>query len=242
MGSAYANDVYFFIFARFIGGIGVGIATIAAPLFISEIAPPRTAAKLAGMFQFNIVFGILIAFFSNFLISKLVGDATAWRWMLGIEAIPALIYTALSLRLPESPRWLISHAGKRKEGANVFRKVNPEMSDEEIEALVVNVEHTAVGTEKTSGFWTKRLSEPLALAFLIAFFNQLSGINVILYFAPRLLDLAGISDALAASISLGVTNLIFTFVGLWLIDKIGRGTLLYIGSFGYIVSLGAFVR
>lgn len=190
------------------------------------------------MFQFNIVFGILIAFFSNFLISKLVGDATAWRWMLGIEAIPALIYTALSLRLPESPRWLISHAGKRKEGANVFRKVNPEMSDEEIEALVVNVEHTAVGTEKTSGFWTKRLSKPLALAFFIAFFNQLSGINVILYFAPRLLDLAGISDALAASISLGVTNLIFTFVGLWLIDKIGRGTLLYIGSFGYIISLG----
>lgn len=238
LGSAYANDVTFFIFARFIGGLGVGISTIAAPLFISEIAPAKDRGKLAGMFQFNIVFGILIAFFSNFLISKLVGDATSWRWMLGVEAIPALIYTVLSLRLPESPRWLISHAGKRKEGADVFRKLNPEMSDEEIEALVAEVEHTALGTEKTSGFWTKRLSVPIALAFFIAFFNQLSGINVILYFAPRLLDLAGISDALAASISLGVTNLIFTFIGLWLIDKIGRRTLLYIGSFGYIISLG----
>ena len=236
--SALANDVYTFMIARVIGGLGVGISTIVAPLFISEIAPAKDRGKLTGMFQFNIVFGILVAFLSNYLIGSLIADSTAWRWMLGVEAVPALIYVIMTFTLPESPRWLITHANKRIEGANVFRKINPEMTDAEIETLVNEVEK-AVGTKITkTGFWSKRLSIPIMLAFLIAFFNQLSGINVILYFAPRLLDLAGISDSLAASISLGVTNLIFTLVGLWLIDKLGRRMLLYIGSFGYILSLG----
>ena len=239
LGSAYADDVTFFIIARFIGGLGVGVSTIAAPLFISEIAPAKDRGKLAGMFQFNIVFGVLIAFLSNYLISKSITDGSAWRWMLGIEAVPAVIYTLLAFRLPESPRWLITHAGKRAEGADVFRRINPGMSDEEIEALVVEVEHaTAPEKGSSKGFFSKRLAKPIKLAFFIALFNQLSGINVILYFAPRLLDLAGITDSLAASISLGITNLIFTFVGLYLIDKLGRKTLLYIGSFGYIISLG----
>jgi len=238
IGSAYANDVYFFIIARFIGGIGVGVSTIVAPLFISEIAPARDRGKLAGMFQFNIVFGVLVAFLSNYLISKSITDGSSWRWMLGIEVIPAFIYTLLAFKLPESPRWLITNAEQRVAGADVFRKINPEMSDDEIEALVVEVEESAPVSQNKSKFWSKRLSRPIQLAFFLALFNQLSGINVILYFAPRLLDLAGISDGLAASISLGVTNLIFTFVGLWLIDKVGRRTLLYIGSLGYITSLG----
>ncbi len=238
LGSALAMNVSFFMIARFIGGLGVGVSTIAAPLFISEIAPPEDRGKLAGMFQFNIVFGILIAFFSNFLIGKLAGDGLAWRWMLGVEAIPALIYSLLTFTLPESPRWLITHANKRAEGEAVFRIINPEMPDSDIEQLVHEVELTAVGADKTSRFWTSRLRLPILLGFLIAFFNQLSGINVILYFAPRLLNLAGISNPLAASISLGVTNLIFTFIGLWLIDKLGRRVLLFIGSIGYIISLG----
>lgn len=238
IGSALANDVYTFMFARVIGGLGVGISTVAAPLFISEIAPAKDRGKLAGMFQFNIVFGILVAFFSNYLIGTLIADSTAWRWMLGVEAVPALFYAVMTFTLPESPRWLITHANKREEGANVFRKINPEMTDAEIETLVKEVEKSTGTKVKKSRFWSKRLSVPIMLAFIIAFFNQLSGINVILYFAPRLLDLAGISDTLAASISLGVTNLIFTFVGLWLIDKLGRRMLLYIGSFGYILSLG----
>jgi len=144
----------------------------------------------------------------------------------------------MSFTLPESPRWLITHAKKRDEGANVFRMINPEMQENEIELLVNEVENSVGTKERKSSFWSKRLSFPIMLAFFIAFFNQLSGINIILYFAPRLLDLAGISNTLAASISLGVTNLIFTFVGLWLIDKLGRRMLLYIGSFGYIISLG----
>ena len=236
--SAMANDVYTFMIARLVGGLGVGISTVAAPLFIAEIAPAKDRGKLAGMFQFNIVFGILVAYFSNYLIGSLITDTTAWRWMLGVEALPALIYSVMTFALPESPRWLITHAKKRDEGAKVFRMINPEMSENEIELLVNGVENSIGKKVKKSRFWSKRLSFPIMLAFIIAFFNQVSGINVILYFAPRLLDLAGIRDTLAASISLGVTNLIFTFVGLWLIDKLGRRMLLYIGSLGYIISLG----
>lgn len=238
IGSAMSNDVYSFMIARLVGGLGVGISTIAAPLFISEIAPAKDRGKLAGMFQFNIVFGILVAYFSNYLIGSFVPDAVAWRWMLGVEALPALIYFGMTFTLPESPRWLITHANKREEGVKVFRMINPKMQEDEIETLVTEVQNSVGKKEKKSRFWSKRLSFPILLAFLIAFFNQLSGINVILYFAPRLLDLAGIQDTLAASISLGVTNLIFTFIGLWLIDKLGRRMLLYIGSFGYIISLG----
>lgn len=236
--SALATDVTMFMVARFIGGLGVGVSTVAAPMFISEIAPARDRGKLAGMFQFNIVFGILIAYLSNFVISSLIEEGTAWRWMLGVEALPALIYAVLSFTLPESPRWLITHANKRSEGTSIFRQINPEMSEQELESLVCDVESSAANKEKTSRFWTRRLSLPIMLAFLIAFFNQLSGINVILYFAPRLLGLAGISNSLAASVSLGITLLIFTFIGLWLIDKLGRRILLFIGSFGYILSLG----
>jgi len=238
LGSAMAGQVSAFIAFRFVGGLGVGASTIAAPLFISEISPAKNRGKLAGLFQFNIVFGILVAYFSNFLIGHIASEAFAWRWMLGVEAIPALIYSALAFTLPESPRWLITHAGKREQGARVFARINPGMPEEEIEKLVQEVESTVAVNGAKSRFWTKRLSIPITLAVLIAFFNQLSGINVILYFAPRLLDLAGLPNALAASVSLGITNLIFTFAGLWLIDRLGRRALLYIGSLGYIISLG----
>jgi len=236
--SALAPGPWTFIIARFLGGLGVGAATIAAPMFISEISPAKNRGKLAGMFQFNIVFGILVAFASNWVIGNTASEAIAWRFMLGLEAVPALVYTILSLTLPESPRWLITHANKRDEGREVFRLINPDMSDAELDSLVDEVAASVADKEKTAHFWTRRLRVPIMLAFLIAFFNQFSGINIILYFAPRLLGLAGLSDPLMASISLGITNLIFTFAGLALIDKIGRRTLLFIGSIGYIASLG----
>jgi MFS family permease len=238
LGSALAGGVSYFIFFRFIGGLGVGASTIAAPLFISEISPAKDRGKLAGMFQFNIVFGILVAFFSNYLIGTFASEELAWRWMLGVEALPALVYLAMTLTLPESPRWLITHAGKREEGVKVFSTINPGMSETEIDILVNEVESTMDDRVEKSRFWTKRLSIPILLAILIASFNQLSGINIILYFAPRLLDLAGLQNALAASVSLGITNLVFTFAGLYLIDRLGRRALLYIGSTGYIISLG----
>lgn len=211
IGSALAPNVTFFIIARFVGGLGIGVSTVAAPMYISEIAPPERRGRLAALFQFNIVLGIVIAFASNALVARIVAGPDAWRWMLGVAAVPSLIYSLMCLGLPESPRWLVMRA----EGV--------------------------VGDGPASGFWTWRLRVPIALAFLVAFFNQLSGINAILYFAPRIFALTGLGEqaALLQSIGIGITNLLFTFVGLWLIDRLGRRTLLLIGSIGYILSLGA---
>jgi len=213
IGSALAPNVTFFIAARFVGGLGIGVSTVAAPMYISEIAPPERRGRLAALFQLNIVLGIVIAFASNAIVARIVAGPDAWRWMLGVAAAPSLVYSLMCLGLPESPRWL----RMRAEG--------------------VMTDRTATG----GGFWTWRLRVPIALAFLVAFFNQLSGINAILYFAPRIFALTGLGEqaALLQSIGIGVTNLLFTFVGLWLIDRLGRRTLLLIGSIGYILSLGA---
>lgn len=238
VGCAFANGVVMFIVARVIGGIGIGISTVAAPLYISEIAPPAYRGRLAGMFQFNIVFGILIAFASNALLAG-IGE-NAWRWMLGVAAFPSIIYTLFCCGIPESPRWLIGRKGDRAAGVSVLKLIEPDASPSQIEAdadaiLAASAERVSAGK-----FWTWRLRIPILLAFLIAFFNQLSGINAILYFAPRIFEMTGLGAkaALLQSVGIGVTNLIFTFAGLWLIDRLGRRTLLYIGSFGYIASLG----
>ena len=238
VGSGLATNVAMFIVARVIGGLGIGISTVVAPMYISEIAPPKHRGRLAGMFQFNIVFGILIAFVSNALLAG-IGE-NAWRWMLGVAAFPSLLYTLMCLGLPESPRWLLSRKGDRDSALLVLQRAEPELSQSEIAAQADEI--TAASTVQVSSghFWTKRLQKPILLAILIAFFNQLSGINAILYFAPRIFELTGLGAkaALLQSVGIGITNLIFTFVGLWLIDRLGRRTLLYIGSFGYIGSLG----
>ena len=237
-GSALAPNVWVFIAARAIGGLGIGISTVVAPMYISEIAPPKHRGRLAGMFQFNIVFGILIAFVSNALLAGVGGNA--WRWMLGVAAFPSLLYSLLCFGLPESPRWLLTKKGDREAAQRVLQQIEPEAPRTEIAALADDI--TTASTEQVSSeqFWTRRLRTPILLAFLIAFFNQLSGINAILYFAPRIFELTGLAAkaALLESVGIGLTNLIFTFVGLWLIDRLGRRTLLYIGSFGYITSLG----
>jgi sugar porter (SP) family MFS transporter len=238
LGCGFAWDVYSFIAARFVGGVGIGISTVAAPLYISEIAPPAYRGRLAGLFQFNIVFGIIIAFVSNYLLAG-IGE-TAWRWMLGVAAFPSLFYTGLCLAIPESPRWLLSRKRDREAGIEVLRLIQPEAPREQLEGEADEI--LAISREKVEAgrFWARRLRLPILLAILIAFFNQLSGINAILYFAPRIFELTGLGSraALLQSAGIGVTNLVFTFVGLWLIDRLGRRTLLYIGSFGYILSLG----
>jgi MFS transporter, SP family, arabinose:H+ symporter len=238
VGSGLAPNVTVFIIARVIGGLGIGISTVVAPMYISEIAPAKHRGRLAGMFQFNIVFGILIAFVSNALLAG-IGE-NAWRWMLGVAAFPSLLYTIFCIGLPESPRWLLSRKNDRAAGMEVLQRIEPEASKAQIAAEADAI--TAASSEQVSSghFWTKRLQKPILLAILIAFFNQLSGINAILYFAPRIFELTGLGAkaALLQSIGIGVTNLVFTFVGLWLIDRLGRRTLLYIGSFGYIASLG----
>ncbi|HXA51867.1 MAG TPA: sugar porter family MFS transporter [Candidatus Acidoferrum sp.] len=257
VGSGLAPGVATFIIARVIGGLGIGISTVVAPMYISEIAPPRHRGRLAGMFQFNIVFGILIAYVSNALLAG-VGE-NAWRWMLGVAAFPSFLYAAFCIGLPESPRWLLSRKGDREAGIRVLQRIEPEVSQAEIAARADAI--LAASSEKAQGLastgrpsWIRRLEQwlrqvlltikrlrrPILLAILIAFFNQMSGINAILYFAPRIFELTGLAAnaALLQSIGIGVTNLVFTFVGLWLIDRLGRRTLLYIGSFGYIASLG----
>jgi len=238
VGCAFASGVSSFIAARFIGGLGIGISTVAAPLYISEIAPPAYRGRLAGMFQFNIVFGIVVAFLSNALLSG-IGEI-AWRWMLGVAAFPSLLYTLMCFAIPESPRWLLGRKRDREAGLKVLRLIRPEASPAEIEGQADEI-MAASSEQSTAGrFWTRRLRIPILLAILIAFFNQLSGINAVLYFAPRIFEMTGLGAkaALLQSVGIGVTNLIFTFVGLWLIDRLGRRTLLFIGSFGYILSLG----
>lgn len=238
VGSALATGVGVFILARVFGGLGIGISTVVAPLYISEIAPPKYRGRLAGMFQFNIVFGILIAFVSNALLAGT--GSNAWRWMLGVATFPSLLYAILCLLLPESPRWLLSRKRDREAGLKILKRIEPEATLAELEAQANEMAGTPAEQASLAHFWTRRLRKPIMLAIMIAFFNQLSGINAVLYFAPRIFELSGLAAkaALLQSIGIGITNLVFTFVGLWLIDRLGRRTLLYIGSCGYITSLG----
>jgi sugar porter (SP) family MFS transporter len=237
IGCGCAWDVYSFIVARFIGGLGIGVSTVAAPLYIAEIAPPNYRGRLAGMFQFNIVFGIIIAYFSNYLLQG-TGE-NAWRWMLGVAAFPSLVYSLMCLFLPESPRWLLSRKHDRAAGVGVLRLIHPDASPEWIEEEANQIVAMSQSRVEAGRFWSRRLRTPIILAFLVAFFNQLSGINAVLYFAPRIFELTGhhAQAAMLNSVGIGLTNLVFTFLGLGLIDRLGRRGLLLIGSFGYIASL-----
>jgi sugar porter (SP) family MFS transporter len=190
------------------------------------------------MFQFNIVFGIVIAYLSNALLAG-IGES-AWRWMLAIAAFPSLVYTVCCTMLPESPRWLLGKKGNRQAGIAVLRLIEPTASEERIAAEAESIVAASSEINASGRFWSASLRVPILLAFLVAFFNQLSGINAILYFAPRIFEMTGLGTraALLQSVGIGITNLIFTFIGLWLIDRLGRRTLLYIGSYGYIASLG----
>ncbi|CAD5253645.1 Sugars permease [Imperialibacter sp. EC-SDR9] len=231
LGSALAWDPWSFGIFRFIGGLGIGISTVAAPAYISEIAPADKRGKLVALYQFNIVFGILLAFVSNYLL-KDIGE-NSWRWMVGMEALPAFIYLASTFSLPESPRWLYVHKGDKEGAIAILKKIG---TDEKELVLATKEDETRHAGES---IFQNKYRFPLILAFLIAFFNQLSGINAFLYYSPRIFEAAGLgtSTALLSSIGIGITNMIFTLLGLYLIDKVGRKVLMYICSFGYIISL-----
>ncbi|ALM51281.1 sugar porter family MFS transporter [Halomonas huangheensis] len=237
VGSAVAVDPWTFAFFRLIGGIGVGISSVAAPIYISEIAPPRHRGFLVAMYQFNIVFGILMAFISNYFIGSLMETGIAWRWMLGIEAVPALIYTLMITRVPRSPRWLILKRNNVEEAGRVLRMINPD-TDVDTEIATIRASETEERAANAR-FFSRRYRLPILLAFMIAFFNQLSGINFIIYYAPRVLEAAelGSQAALLSTAGIGLVNLIFTMIGMSLIDRFGRRTLLFIGSAGYLLSL-----
>jgi len=233
LGSGLALDPYTFSFFRFLGGIGVGASTIAAPTYVSEIAPAHKRGQLVALYQFNIVFGILVAFISNFLL-KDVGTQP-WRWMVGIEALPAVLYLLGILTVPKSPRWVLFKLKDLAQAQAIFKEISgKELTGSEIEEIQVEQE-----PDNQKPLFSKTYRFLIILAFLIAFFNQLSGINAFLYYAPRIFEAAGLEEsaALLSSIGIGVTNLIFTLLGLYLIDKIGRRLLMIIGSIGYIISL-----
>lgn len=234
VGSAFANDPIVFAVFRFIGGIGVGASTIAAPTYISEIAPAKDRGKLVAFYQFNIVLGILVAFLSNYLL-KDIGE-NSWRWMMGVEAFPSIIYVLLILFIPKSPRWLLSKF-KNDEARKVLQLMKQEADYEKMkEEIELDNANAAIANDN---IFLKKYRTPLVLAFLMAFFNQLSGINAFLYYSSRIFQEAGLgeSTALLSSIGIGVVNLVFTLLGVFLIDKLGRKVLMYIGSIGYIISL-----
>ena len=233
VGSGLATTPYLFSLFRFIGGIGVGASTVAGPAYISEISTAKNRGKLVALYQFNLVLGILIAFISNYLLEGFDGD-NDWRWMIGVEALPAAIYFFAVLGIPKSPRWLIVVKNNAKAAKEVLIKMGEENPEKELQDIIESEKQI-----ETKEPFLKKYRKPITLAFLIAFFNQLSGINFVLYYAPEIFSLAGLGseESLFNSIAIGGINLIFTFVGLYFIDKAGRKQLLIIGSIGYIISL-----
>ena len=233
LGSSLVDDPYTFAFFRFLGGLGVGASTITAPAYVSEIAPANKRGKLVALYQFNIVLGILIAFLSNYLLRN-TGEEP-WRWMVGVEAIPAFLYILFVIGIPKSPRWLV-YKGRMAEAKRILERINPGL---DVSAKVHEIKTQSDSEVTGENIFMKKYRFPLILAFLIAFFNQLSGINAFLYYAPRIFEAAGLgeSTALLSSIGIGVVNLLFTLLGVFLIDKLGRKQLLLFGSIGYIVSL-----
>jgi len=235
VGSALAYDWITFMFFRFIGGLGVGCSSVTAPMYIGEIAPASYRGRLVAMFQFNIVFGILIAFLSNYLLQN--AGEHAWRWMLGVEAFPAALFLILVFRLPESPRWLIVKKGMVERAREIFAMIDPGAADREVSAVVnSHARHEGRSQER---LFSGKYTFPVSLAVLIAVFNQVSGINAIIYYAPRIFEMTGLGtdSALLSTAGLGLVNFIFTLLAMSFIDRYGRRTLMLIGSFGLIATL-----
>jgi MFS transporter, SP family, arabinose:H+ symporter len=235
VGSALAIDWYVFLFFRFVGGLGVGCSSVTAPMYISELAPASHRGRLVAMFQFNVVLGILMAFLSNYLLQG-VGE-NSWRWMLAVQAFPATIFLLLILFIPESPRWLVVKKHLDEEARAILVLIDPSSAENELKAIKLSRTHIA--NSKPENLFSKKYSFPVMLAILFAIFNQVSGINAILYYAPRIFEMTGLGTdaALLSSAGLGFVNFIFTLLAVNFIDKYGRRTLMLIGSFGLIITL-----
>ena len=234
IGSALSGNPYFFALMRLLGGLGVGLSSIVVPAYISEIAPANYRGRLVALYQFQIVFGILVAFLSNFIVTEVF--YLNWRWMLGVEVIPAVLFLLMVLRVPESPRWLLIRKKDEVECLRILKSIDPVSASDTLEEIR-NVP-LQIGADR---LFSKPYITPIMLAFFIALFNQLSGINFIIYFAPRVFSLAGLdsSVALLSSAGVGIINLLFTLIGMLLIDNFGRKSLMIVGSIGYIFSLMA---
>ncbi|OQP62847.1 MFS transporter [Niastella vici] len=236
LGTAFSTNWYVFLFFRFFGGLGVGASSVTAPVYISEIAPAEKRGRLVALFQFNIVLGILLSYFSNYLIGQ--EGETAWRWMLGVQAFPSLLFLILLQLVPESPRWLILRKGKLEEAAAVLKVVMPLGYEGEIENIK-NSQHQN-GPSANVQLLSRKYRFPVFLAVAFAVFNQVSGINAIIYYAPRIFEMTGLgrTSSLLSTVGIGVVNFIFTLIAINFIDRIGRKTLMLIGSIGLISTLG----
>jgi len=240
LGTALATNWGVFLFFRFMGGIGVGASSVTAPIYISEISPARSRGKLVALFQFNIVLGILISYLSNYLIGQ--ESETAWRWMLGVQVLPSALFLLLLNFVPESPRWLIVKKGRIAEAANTMRIINPENYEAEIAAIRNDMQSKQHTTGES--LFSRKHRFPVFLAVTFAVFNQVSGINAIIYYAPRIFEMTGLGkqSSLLSSVGIGFVNFVFTLIAINFIDRIGRRTLMLIGSLGLIVTLGLVSR
>ena len=241
LGTALAPSHLVLMIFRFVGGLGVGLSSVCAPIYTAEIAPAKVRGRLVGLVQFNIVLGILVAYLSNYIVAQIVHDPQiAWRWMLGVMVVPSVLFLVSLVAVPETPRWLMARGHEEKAIAISRRLCNTvEESDEQIQEIRDQL--AAAGSQATlSQFFTRRYFKVIALAFFIAMFNQLSGINAILYYAPEVMKQAGADDnaALLMSVGVGLMNLIATMAALTVIDRIGRRSLMIVGPIGYLVSMG----
>ncbi|WP_020599268.1 sugar porter family MFS transporter [Spirosoma panaciterrae] len=238
LGTALATGWSIFLLFRFLGGLGVGASSVAAPMYITEISPAKSRGRLVALFQFNVVLGILIAYLSNFLLQGLGTDS--WRWMLGIQAVPSLIFLISVLNIPESPRWLLLKKGDVAQAFDVLRMIDPATAEKTMVAIQQSNHHT----EGSTRLFSATHKTPILLAVLFAVFNQVSGINAIIYYAPRIFEMTGLgkSSALLSSAGIGFVNLVFTMISMNLIDRFGRRTLMKIGSAGLIVTLALVAR
>ena len=236
LGTSLSSNWYLFLFFRFLGGLGVGASSVTAPIYISEISPAERRGKLVGLFQFNVVFGIVISYLSNYLIG-LTGEHS-WRLMLGIQAVPSAIFFLLLKFVPESPRWLIIKKGKINEARNILNIINPATA-EKIQSDIVRSVQEEEKTVHKDPLFSIRYKTPVMLAILFAVFNQVSGINAIIYYAPRIFEMTGLgaNSSLLSTVGIGIVNFSFTLLAMNFIDKIGRRTLMLIGSFGLILTL-----
>ncbi len=238
LGTGFVSNLVLFQLFRFLGGIGVGMSSVVAPIYTAEIAPPAQRGRLVGLVQFNIVLGILLAYLSNFIIGSLLPAEIAWRWMFAVMAVPAAIFFLLLFTVPETPRWLFQ-VGRRDEAVDVVNRTTNSREEAEFEIREIEEGLAAQQGRREVRFFTRQNRKVILLAFAIAAFNQLSGINAVLYYATDIFRSAGAGDNAALhSVIVGLVNLIVTMAALSVIDKIGRRKLMLIGSIGYLVSLG----
>lgn len=231
LGCAWAWNWDSLVFFRLIGGLGIGASSVLGPMYIAEIAPPRLRGRLVGMFQFNIVFGILLAYFSNYVIAQMQFGASEWRWEFGVAALPTAAFFVLLFTIPRSPRWLVKK-GRIEEARNVLKLIGEPNYEQELQEIVESIREEQQQTGEK--LFSRKHRLPIFLAVSIGLFNQLSGINAILYYLPDIFMRAGFSKVSSnlQAVVIGGTNLLFTVIAMSVIDKIGRKILLLIGAAG----------